>query len=508
MKRIIAYFLAIFMIASVVFSCVSCDVSSIVNQLLEDPGIDAESTDEEKETKKPSDSTDSTDDTDSTKEDTTEDTTFEAESDSDIENDTTPPVDTPIDPPSYEFDGQGQTLTILSAEGGMNNYFIHKEESGYNILADHLDERNNYIAEQYNFIVENNFVPQSDVYNKVQASWMVQDNSIQTFTPPASAGLGTYIARGYLCSFENLEIDLSADHWNQSLMENISYNGRQYAGYGDMLLTDTNVIIFNKDRAAYYNIEDLYEIVHNGEWTIEKMYEISMQCFEDWGGGYASYGISGDFRATVNNFVFASGMALSSKNESKGIYEIYGSEDKLYQVYDNIYNMLKCNPAAYDTFDGNKNVFSEGNSVFELSTTYQIGAYSNVEFSYGILPYPKAEADQMDYSSNYSGSYICVLSGVTDIYFTGKALDIVNKHSSDIEDRLWSRLLTSQEDMDMMNTVRRNLVNDFAFVYLKQELSGMINLFSTSFMNDSSSIAKDYKMNINKWNSELRQHKY
>lgn len=73
-------------------------------------------------------------------------------------------------------------------------------------------------------------------------------------------------------------LGLGTNDWNECTDSNMSSNGEKQIGVSFNVETDPAqqmlVLIFNKDLAEQYEIEDIYELVRNNEWTYDKFKEI------------------------------------------------------------------------------------------------------------------------------------------------------------------------------------------------------------------------------------------
>ena len=69
------------------------------------------------------------------------------------------------------------------------------------------------------------------------------------------------------------DIDLTKDYWNPKLCEELSLGGKSWYAMGDLSATDNRAVrclFFNKDLFKKYELENPYELVNNGTWTIDK----------------------------------------------------------------------------------------------------------------------------------------------------------------------------------------------------------------------------------------------
>lgn len=421
------------------------------------------------------------------------------------EYETTPTPDIPLDPvpdtPGLTY--KDREFFIVSTKERTNIFYVHGAEGEYNVLSDSLIIRNNRIKDTYGFEVINKFVDTaSDMNDIIDKSFLAGEQSVQAFVSSSGYGISNYVTQDKLFDLNNLGISLSTNYWNLDMMESISVNGKIYAGFGDMLATDTDIVIFNKDIADEYYVSDMYSFVYEGRWTLDNFYnEMKKVYYIDLNGNREidesdRFALTGNYALTLDSFVYSSGLKLVDRNSYTETLSLV-DEHQLYEVYHFVANILQDPSLSYGT-NSSENIFTSGRALFEVINTSNIGNYAKADFSFGILPYPKLNEDQYKYTSLYKGGYICVPSNIEDPKFVGYALDIINRYSSDMESTLWMRICSSAEDLEMIGVIRNGLVSDYANAILKQELSSLVNLFGTT-MYSSRTIQMEFNVNKDSW---------
>ena len=511
--RIVSYIIAIIMLVSVLLSAVSCDVS-MLEDLLQEPTLDMS---DEETTAKDTDDVD-TDDMTETDEVTTSKDNDHIEDMTTLPEDTTSnypifpdPIEpeTPVEPqyPYYGLDFGGEQFMIVSTKQGMQKYYAPGTDVAYNILSSLTADRDNIIGENYNVQIVNKFVDSpGDVTDLLRSSTLTGTDDVDAVV---TSTMYNDLIKGYLASLDLLDIDFTQNHWDLDVMENVMYGDQYYAAFGDMLGTNTNVILYNKDMANNYCIEGLYDLVYEGMWTLEALHDAMKRIgYTDYNGNGIrdngdAFPLSGSFVSTSGAFVFSSDMFLVDK-DNDGNYMVYPDNAHLNDVYSEVKKILIDSGLSYNTQNDTMSIFNNGYSLFELTVTSAISNYANVDFNFGILPYPKASADQVDYCSLYTGQYICVPTNLSDYSFTGITLDILNYYSQGLEDNLWLRVFSSEDDINMMGIIRNRLVSEFALTYNDGTLSSLNNLFANAILNESQNIMVSYKQGYNAWNTYIR----
>ncbi|MBQ2708642.1 MAG: hypothetical protein IJF67_10280 [Clostridia bacterium] len=220
---------------------------------------------------------------------------------------------------------------------------------------------------------------------------------------------------------ESKYINFEKPWWNQSQFEMLPGN-KVYVAVGDgtlSLIKHTFCIFFNQQRLDTLGIsENMYELVHSGKWTLDKLGEYAKLGYHDANGNTTpDYGDT--FGLTLgdqNKFIgwqFASGAQMVRMG--KDGYELALGSEHVNDVFDKVFNLLlktegvlipegnnDNNTLAVAAGGGNyaDKTFMEGNATFTASLVGDAGTIlADVKFDYGILPYPKYDEAQENYVS-------------------------------------------------------------------------------------------------------------
>lgn len=520
MKRIIAYLLAVFMLASVVLSCVSCDISSILGELLEDPELDAEDTvkdnydmddesdnEADEETTKKSNKTEEKTQPVYTEEsiqkpiETYEDTSIcygeettewlppvDWETDSDYwetyppyETDAPvePPVDLPVEPalPDYNLDFTGEELDILMQNinaANSNRYFVPNEFIS-NVISARSADRDNYVQEALNIHICYN------LYNNRNEGDSEMQNSIlvglpyDVYATANNADISLLATQGYLMDIAELPyVNLDASYWNTSVMDDLTFDGQYFAGVGDMMMPDIEVMVFNKMIFERYGFspEELYEKVYNGTWTLEVLYHYSTALHRDLNGdGIADIndqlGIVGTKSLSFIDLVYASDIRLSEKNPDSDYHQLVdlSNSQRATALMDYLKGICTDRSAYFTSQTQLTTQLQSGSAAFVLTKISQLYLCEDADYDFGILPMPKFEMDQAEYTSLYRGGMLCVPYNVENYDMVGAALEYLQAYSTGIFDEYCMHYLRSEVDMEMIKIATDNTVGEFMYVY-------------------------------------------
>ena len=211
------------------------------------------------------------------------------------------------------------------------------------------------------------------------------------------------------------EIDLDKPWWNKSANDSIRIGDSSYYIFGDihlMLYECYAPVVYNRTLADELSLEDLYDTVAAGGWTIDKLYECMVAAAADINGDTK---IDADDRFGLsiypwNTMCFFTGCGTSLVTiDSGGIPRFDGISERFAAVYDKLAGKIlsdrtlkfDLNTSGFEKLsgDGATTKFAEGGALFLIEPIGSIKRLRDVDFALGILPMPKYDAEQESYSS-------------------------------------------------------------------------------------------------------------
>jgi hypothetical protein len=320
-------------------------------------------------------------------------------------------------------------------------------------------------------------------------------------------------------------IDISAPYWSQLYIENINYKDNIYWITGDLTHTFISIIYAMFVNGTVWNDyfpgENVYDLVFEGNWTLDKMSELCENVYRDLNGNGEvdkndAFGVVMQKGHTLNGMVFASGITYTGRDDAGEYAVILNNEhtvdafNKLHAIfYDTNYGIMLENAefdgTAVDMFTGDRLLFCP----------YTIGLAGNekvrnMESDFMILPLPKYDEQQETYRVNqYDGVpiYGCPITLPTDrvpmisaileadCSMTSKFvipayydLALKNKYSRDAT--------TAQ----MIDLIHDSITADFCF-YWGDSVGGLMDVFYSNIQNDE--IASTLKKNEKVWAKTL-----
>ncbi len=326
-------------------------------------------------------------------------------------------------------DMDGQTFTFLTSnwpgEAVWTVDDITAEEYTGAAVNDAVYDRNLKTEERLKCVIQEHNVPGSgDAVNALQTSVAAADGAYQVWI----ARLHEYLnmaANGCIMDMKNIEgIDLSRPAWVQNSIKGLSILNHNFGVCSEITTIHKEAvssIVFNKNLAAQYQLDDLYEVVSDGKWTLDYFAGIVEMCSRDldgdgemtdkdqWGFFYQ--------RDTLDAFLAAGQGMICDKDENDRPRYIFDNErniDILMNSTDIMYNRAICYnvmnaPGDFNIWMANK--FMQDEAMFMWVRDVNIPELRTMESDFGILPNPKFNDAVDNYYSvvnSYTGAALCV----------------------------------------------------------------------------------------------------
>ncbi len=311
---------------------------------------------------------------------------------------------------------------------------------------------------------------------------------------------------------------------NQSMNESVTFGDVQLFDWTSIdVVPGGSAVVYNKEIANSLNLEDLYQLVDDGKWTLDTMYTMAAKAAEDQDGSPLwteddRYGVIGNMDQISLLAYFGTGMTLINVENGN---PIFNKSEALYNVFLMASEKLgadgmNLNPYktwVKDSEESNiKGIqkFAANKSLFLFAATTKLVYLLDMEADYGVLPLPKADEQQDRYYSSGNTSIwlplMCHsnLQYVMDVkealaveclnyyypaYYEQTLLDRYVRGPEDVE---MVKLITETVSFDMGGTLwwtkvrkpwRDTLDNDFStnFTSTIQEQEGSINQLLADF---------------------------
>ncbi len=418
-----------------------------------------------------------------------------------------------LDPSGLNLNGK--TFKILA----MNNNQLYQVEQiigyyrpeGNEELEDdpvktEIQNRNNKIFDEYGITIEVEAFGGYDTFvTKIKNDFMDPDVDYQAFCGGANF-LAPLTIEGYTLDFYGMGDDsylrLDEEWWDPVTQGQMSIGGHLFMINGDLLLTDdenTKCMFFNKDIVEnHFGQSDAfakhpYQLVRDNEWTLDIMYEMMKEAAVDNDNGKMDYNgedIWGLVGVSFDTYMLVMGSGLAQVKKDKDDLPVFAMRDEANKnaffkvnemVADKDRTLFVEDYFRWDDAEGKvvTEQFFNGKALFMTGSIATINGdkLRNADIHYGILPMPKYNKEQENYSSTvnpYHFGILCIPAWVTqdqipEITFTLEAMAYLSRQ--DVTREYYDKTLKLkrfQDDDDsseILDVIFRNRLVDISVIF-------------------------------------------
>ena len=285
-------------------------------------------------------------------------------------------------------------------------------------------------------------------------------------------------------------LDLDASWWDEKSIEQLTILDKLYCVTGDISLyaNFAPIVYFvNKQMVSDFNLGNPYDMVRNGQWTIDKAIEMMQKVGRDINGDGVrdindSYGMLCE-TGSLNYMLLAAGVRFS-ETDSDGIPQIVFNSEKTVGLIEKFVTLMNDrNSVTYATqYSGFGNVFTEvfipmfmeNRGLFYNNQLLVAMQLRNMEADFGILPSPKYDEAQENYITGANNSWISfILVPVTNsqLDMTGHVLDCMGYYGQQIvtpayiDTTVMGKALRDDDSAEMLELILGSRTFDIANFY-------------------------------------------
>ncbi len=406
------------------------------------------------------------------------------------------------------------------------------EAVGSGVINDAVFERNTKFEE----LCKLTFVQIPKHFGQLQA---ILTNDVAGGTKTyqfANIGMGSAAEcaiAGLLHNYLDLSIDYNHPWWDQGTL-GFNLDGHVMFMNGAHNLVDddmTYVLAFNKAMIEEYKVENPYQTVQNGDWTLDYFQSIIQSVSADNGDGKWGLEDIYGFAAShvIGNTVFyGAGLQYIKTQPSTGEISLALDKaglEKATNVLDRMLTMIYDEHAIYmgssSEFDNAATLFIDEQAMFFSENAYYLRSIAaSMETDFGIVPVPKYDSAQKNYHTwaHSIGSTLCLPVGFEDVETLEKIVEIYvilsYQHVTPAyyDTLLGSRNVRDPESAEILADIFANRTYDMSQYYRTFNLADLfyncVNNNQTGFVSSYEKNAKRFERNLelilNNLNSENR----
>lgn len=428
------------------------------------------------------------------------------------------------DLPASDFNGYSFRILTRDAEHHLKE--VQATEETGETINDAVFRRNRAVEEAYNVkleIIAKSEDDETTLTNFFKKSVLAGDDAFD-LALPHMVHAGTTATEGVMYNWLDLKyVDFTKPWWNNSLVGELTVNNKLFLASSDFCISAIDyawAIVANNAMCDNYGVENVYDMVNNGSWTIDKFSEICTLASADLNGDGAydyqdQYGFTTHFNSAINNWMFALDQKVTVMDDT-GYPEIVINCDKMVNIVNKVYSLLyEDNRTLYvndkvqsqlgaDSHDvAVSSKFAAGETMFAALRIYVIDNLRNMEQDFSIIPFPKYDEAQTDYYTHVDGHapLMAVPTTITDPDRTSIIIEALSAESyrqvvpAELDIVLQSKYARDEQSYQMLERILDGRVFTFAYIYdgWKGFQWSLTNLMSNKSKDFSSYYAKQEK---------------
>ena len=314
-------------------------------------------------------------------------------------------------------------------------------------------------------------------------------------------------------------LDLSKSWWDQRCTEDLSIKGKIFLSMGDINTMDNSQtwgVIFNKQLAEDYGLANMYELVRNGQWTIDIAAEMGKQVIDDLNGdGVMNENDRwGDLSENFNFFMhyLGSGEAAFKKDADDYPYPTLDNP-RAFEVMDKVYDYMN-SPSVFiaqawghlasssvwleyiiPMFINNQGLYY----ITGIGNTFK--HLRDMECDFGLLPIPKYDEVQDSYYNSINLYWTsCIAVPVTNdkLEMTGVILEALAAESVDTVTEAYydiiflNKAVRDNDSIEMVDLILQTRKFDIGYL---NDWGGMRIMFESFLKSSDKNFASIYASN-------------
>lgn len=334
---------------------------------------------------------------------------------------------------------EGETMRILIGSSGQAMW---AEEENSDLINDTVYRNNATVADRFGITLDiqktgaaTTGTGQQEATARFRSLIEAGDQTYNAFIHVQHTGMPQMILEKFFVDWNTIPyINLSEPWWYQNITNDLCFGDKIYVMTGDyaLYINSIDCLVFNKDIFDDLGLEYPYQDVLDGTWTWDKFVELVKQGAKDLNGDGLmkfeedQWGLVGWQPEILYALLVSSGFSPLEK-DADNMPVLNQNVDEAHEIYDKISELFINRQYAWSessSYSSQMNAFTEGRAMFKDLFLSGIPGFKEVEFDFGILPYPKwtEDAPYLNRSSNMTAmTYIPVTN--PNLELTGAVLE-------------------------------------------------------------------------------------
>ena len=428
----------------------------------------------------------------------------------------------------------GYTFRILTRDTDHHIKEVYAAEMNGEAVNDAVYTRNLNVEEKYNVkleAVEVTESPENVMSDEFRRSVMANEDAFDVALMHTVMA-GATALEGTAYNWNDVEyVDFTKPWWNSVIAEELNFDGKLYLAVSDYCISAidyTWAMLYNRNLAADYQIDDLYSTVESGKWTYDTFYSLASMTSADLNGDGVmnyndQYGFISHFNSATLNWAFAFDMRYIVR-DNNGVPTLLPQSEKMADIVDKIYNLYFTGDTALYMSDAVvsqmgepshdlavANTFANDRSLFAALRIYVINELRDMDSEFGIIPFPKYDESQEAYYTHVDGHAPLMIlpKTLSDSRSAGIVLEALAYESyKEVVPAVYEIVLQSKYARDEASSRMLDLILDgriYTFGYIYDDYKGMQWTLRDLMMNQSNGYASYYASKLNTAEAQLKK---
>lgn len=370
-------------------------------------------------------------------------------------------------------DNEGAEVNILYPLWGHYDEFFFREELDGTLMGDAIYKRTKLVEDYLGIkLVSESTNSIKDIATLLRTNSMSGDDSYQIVLTHMYESLTAVVSEECALNLYDVEyLSFDEDYWNMEAIEAVEVQSNAYIAMNDYMLSDPETIMFNKTMADEYKIENLYDTVRNGKWTLEKMFEVASQVSGGTGDATGTYGFTCLADWPLWAFIDSCDINVITSVDGYKKLDMSSKNERYLGLFETMMDSFKEDYTYYYRKDGDVLNITSGQTLLSVERVGDAYQYMSSDVKFGFLPYPKYDEDQAEYRSYDWSGFLCIPSAVQNVELTAKTVECLAFFSEETvceayyEYLLGLRVSEAPDDAEMLKLIFDNTVSNVIFNY-------------------------------------------
>ena len=284
----------------------------------------------------------------------------------------------------------------------------------------------------------------------------------------------------YFINLYDMEnFDPKNEWWDQDYVDTFTMqHSKLFTITGDYLMMDemaSEVIFYNNQMVENFNLTEPADLVEEGKWTVDRMMELAESVAGDTSGDGKmtredTWGVY-DNQFCLTHFVEGCNIHMTELDE-EGIPQVTIESEEFSNAVQHCFEKIILSPATLlGEGDHSTDLMQDDRVLFNYDQMGVIFRLREMEGDFGILPMPKLNDEQQEYTSVVNGIWVTTLSVPITSHNTdkiGTIMDVLGGFSTDTVDNtvdevlLGTRLIRQKRSRDMLKYIVESREYDWA----------------------------------------------